>query len=563
MTNNHSRLTLNKGFWISFFISFLIIILLGFVFDKFTIGDDAYITYRYSQNLANGNGPVWNVGEKVEGYTSFLHMILNAGAITLGLEPENFSQGLGILSLVLICTLGWMRLEATNSKYKRNWQIAFLIYIASSPTLLCWGYFGLETLFFSFLIFSLALLLEWEIRNEKLPVGTAILAFLVAITRPEGPAFAILAVIATLVWNKKKPLKNFLALSIIAGIPFAIYFSWRYSYFGWFFPNTYYAKVGHTSFSILLRGLKYALRYSIKFGLPFVALILFFRLIKKWRTFDIGAKIYLLFFGCGLLMIVIEGGDHMPYGRFFAPLLPFAFFSITVLSEYLFTLNAADGSGKKGRIINFLVRSKVTIIVTVLVINFLNPLMLIDHLRKNLLTNWNANWREIGKALKVNTPSDAVLAAVAIGGMGYFSERTFIDMLGLTDVKIAHSNVATGRGLPGHEKYNTPYLLKRRPSVILVCSGIFNSPASELSCLCPAKLVKPKSAIPDLLNNVKFSKLYVFSNMKIEDKYLSAFLRRDLLNKEGYEKWVPADDVGQKCDKNFLKKFNNLRTGKN
>jgi hypothetical protein len=32
--------------------------------------DDAYISYRYSQNLAQGKGLVFNRGERVEGYSN-------------------------------------------------------------------------------------------------------------------------------------------------------------------------------------------------------------------------------------------------------------------------------------------------------------------------------------------------------------------------------------------------------------------------------------------------------------------------------------------------------------
>ena len=34
--------------------------------------DDRFIGFRYSRNFARGNGLVYNVGERVEGYTSFL-----------------------------------------------------------------------------------------------------------------------------------------------------------------------------------------------------------------------------------------------------------------------------------------------------------------------------------------------------------------------------------------------------------------------------------------------------------------------------------------------------------
>ncbi|MBA2669896.1 MAG: hypothetical protein H0U67_05945, partial [Gemmatimonadetes bacterium] len=48
--------------------------------------EDAFITFRYSQHLAAGYGlGAWNIGgERVEGYTSFLWMLLLAGSGSLG-----------------------------------------------------------------------------------------------------------------------------------------------------------------------------------------------------------------------------------------------------------------------------------------------------------------------------------------------------------------------------------------------------------------------------------------------------------------------------------------------
>jgi len=34
--------------------------------------DDSYISYRFSQNFANGHRLVYNVGERIESYTNFL-----------------------------------------------------------------------------------------------------------------------------------------------------------------------------------------------------------------------------------------------------------------------------------------------------------------------------------------------------------------------------------------------------------------------------------------------------------------------------------------------------------
>ena len=61
-----------KGMRVCWFLLPVVIFLLmvTYVFP-FAI-DDAYISLRYAENWANGYGPVFNPGERVEGYTNFL-----------------------------------------------------------------------------------------------------------------------------------------------------------------------------------------------------------------------------------------------------------------------------------------------------------------------------------------------------------------------------------------------------------------------------------------------------------------------------------------------------------
>jgi len=59
--------------------------------------DDAFISFRYAQNLIDGNGLVYNVGERVEAYTNFLWTILIALGILVFTEPVLYSQVLSIL----------------------------------------------------------------------------------------------------------------------------------------------------------------------------------------------------------------------------------------------------------------------------------------------------------------------------------------------------------------------------------------------------------------------------------------------------------------------------------
>ncbi|MGK3982234.1 hypothetical protein WME99_04315 [Sorangium sp. So ce136] len=72
----------------------LITIVAALHVSSFTI-DDAYISFRYAENLARGNGLVCNVGERVEGYTSFLWTVLLAAAVKVGATPTAASKVLG------------------------------------------------------------------------------------------------------------------------------------------------------------------------------------------------------------------------------------------------------------------------------------------------------------------------------------------------------------------------------------------------------------------------------------------------------------------------------------
>ena len=69
--------------------------------------EDAYITYRFAKNLAEGNGPVFNAGDRVEGYSNFLWMALISGAYRLGFDMPGFSRFVCWLSNTLTFFLVW------------------------------------------------------------------------------------------------------------------------------------------------------------------------------------------------------------------------------------------------------------------------------------------------------------------------------------------------------------------------------------------------------------------------------------------------------------------------
>ena len=57
--------------------------------------DDAFISFRYAQHLIDGHGLVYNVGERVEGFTNPLWTLLLAGVMGLGFDPVPASAVMG------------------------------------------------------------------------------------------------------------------------------------------------------------------------------------------------------------------------------------------------------------------------------------------------------------------------------------------------------------------------------------------------------------------------------------------------------------------------------------
>src|SRR4051812_32934819 len=74
-------------------------------------GDDAYITYRYARNLAEGNGFVFNLGERVQSTTTPLLTILLALGAVIGIDIPLMAFLLTPLSLLVFaaCCIAFVR----------------------------------------------------------------------------------------------------------------------------------------------------------------------------------------------------------------------------------------------------------------------------------------------------------------------------------------------------------------------------------------------------------------------------------------------------------------------
>ncbi|UCG32909.1 MAG: hypothetical protein JSU68_14745, partial [Phycisphaerales bacterium] len=136
--------------------------------------DDAFISFRYSENLVNGLGLVFSAGERVEGYTNFLWVMWTALGLRFGADAEVWSMAWG-----LIFYGGTIGLLAVYHRRVRRLVGATgpAIPVAAFMAALhgdwnIWATGGLETSVFTFLCVSAyVLLVTAEFRYNRLALA--------------------------------------------------------------------------------------------------------------------------------------------------------------------------------------------------------------------------------------------------------------------------------------------------------------------------------------------------------------------------------------------------------
>ncbi|MCH8010093.1 MAG: hypothetical protein IIC91_14660, partial [Chloroflexi bacterium] len=232
------------------------------------------------------------------------------------------------------------------------------------------------------------------------------------------------------------------------------YFLWRYSYYDFLLPNTYYAKVG-LNLAALDRGLEHVTASGLQYQLG--AMVVGLAILAANRHLRQDAAYLLTLTGVMLAGVVVEGGDT--HARFITPLLPLLY--LGGLAGFATLLRRAA-----------LPRAQ-TLAIAGLALA-LGGLALLPASQDALLPFGRRSIeerRQLGEWLNENTPPDYVIADFAIGATAYYAiDRDFLDMFGLNDVVIAHTEIpGMGSGITGHEKYNADYVYDEvRPEIIVV-----------------------------------------------------------------------------------------------
>ena len=307
------------------------LVLLGWMAEaSWFLTDDAFISFRYVRNLLEGHGLVFNRGERVEGYTNFL-WVLELAALwgALGLRPEHAAPWLSVAFTAgaIAAMLWWVaRLPALQHRALVGWMALGLV--CSSATFAVWtSGGGLETRQFTFFIVVavVCLSLYRESRYALLAVSLSLAA--AALTRPEGPLFAVCCFAWYAVQRRVDTGRwggNWRAAACLA-VPFVVlvagHYLFRYSYYGEWLPNTYYAKHVRPWYEA---GFRYLWAAALETGLYLLLPLAVVSLVKGWHGRRcLTCALPLLCIALHMAYVARVGGDHFEYRPldFYWPLL--------------------------------------------------------------------------------------------------------------------------------------------------------------------------------------------------------------------------------------------------
>ena len=415
--------------------------------------DDAFISFRFARNFSEGLGLVFNSGERVEGYTNFLWTVLLSGCIKLG-----FDVSISSVILAFMCAAGSLLiLISTIYKLifiKNKWAMAIIASLIFSLMGSQSRYIlsGMETLLFMFLL-NLSIYTSYFYNKDYL---SGFLFGLTVMCRPEGLIYFGFVLFVFVVFKKKgiNGVSKFLLGFLMLFLP---YFIWRFTYYGYIFPNTYYAKASGFSFQRIIRGFT-ELNWLINnwFFWPLLLLMVgSFPLLLKNRT----VLFFFALFAINILSFVYVGGDFVIWfgPRFLMPVLPTNII-LALIGLWYF-------SGKLSLSMN----SSISI-------NLIAGIMVVFLLLQNswpafgdkllYFTHQMRAWRELSVWMRNELPANTTLATDAVGIVPFYTNFYTIDMFGLIDEYIAHLPVDTGIGTIAHEKYDPKYILSRKPDCI-------------------------------------------------------------------------------------------------
>lgn len=180
----------------AFIISAIFVSLIGLylTINYAWLCDDIFISFIYAKNFLEGNGLVYNPGERVEGFTHPLWVFFLIIFKYIGIDFEITPKILGILSFIgiifLLFAISYKREKLNN--FENYFFPLAAIFCISNYDFIIWTTGGLETMFYAFLVFLIFYVLNFsEYEENKKTIILGGLSGLLLLTRPDGAVFIL------------------------------------------------------------------------------------------------------------------------------------------------------------------------------------------------------------------------------------------------------------------------------------------------------------------------------------------------------------------------------------
>ena len=470
------------------------------------VTDDAYISFVFSRNLAEHGQLAFNVGQHVEGYTNFLWTFVLGLGMLVGVGPELSSRVLGTLCALATLYVVTRIMDRVLGR-RSPWSAMPALLLASSSGFACWTSGGLETQLYTVLVSAALDALVAAHADPRALRRLGVLLALASMTRPEGP---MIAAVLGAVWLAGKLLARrgasaapwrfrdeALAIAWFLGL-WLPWFAWRWWYYGWPFPNTYYVKATgpwaapDMPHQMVGNGLYYVWVWlqqtRLVYALP-LALVGFAAIRPRTPrallaiTCAVLAAVYLAY-------TISVGGDFMGLHRFIMPVFVIAALAVSLGTEWI--------AGK-------LRHPAAAPVLAIAVVGGFAVTQL-------ALTRASTRWGNFASDHGIDTPAylmvytqdrAAIGRAMAscftdddfsiVGGAGaqpYLGRMRGVDVFGLVSETIAHDEPRV-RPRAGHTKFGADRVLAAYdPTFVFSCYAIHDRPAQPALPCAPFWLAR-------------------------------------------------------------------------
>jgi len=394
-------------------ITVIVILLVGFLmtyFNRNYLLDDALIYYRYINNFIEGNGLVYNIGERFNALTSPLYTFLSLSISLITREVENTQN---ILSGLLLISSSLMLL-IINIKLDK-----VMIGMISSIILVSSKYFYLVTGMETCLFVLLSLVCIYLYFQKKYFFLSIFSSFLF-LTRGEG-LFLIIILFYFIYKENRSEIKYSYFIIFIFFI--VLNYLFNFIYFGNLVPHTLMAKIGQGQ-SGLWGKYSFLLSFGYLFGMVlnnqsfYLMPLVIFSLIGFINHIRERFCIIIFIYSCLLTFfytVINAPNYHWYYSIHFLNFYIFLGYGVYDIFVYLNT-----------KIIKQWAKYLIIFMI------FAYPLGI--HIQIIILLQNNSKhekYFETGNWLKNNTPKESKIACLEVGHIGWFSQRYIIDVLGL------------------------------------------------------------------------------------------------------------------------------------